>query len=68
MSANDPRIQEASLLFVEQLRLRPYNVIANLNCLLEGTGIELGFAQCPPQTPQAQSVFDWNCPPEMKEA
>jgi hypothetical protein len=69
MSVNDPRVQEAHELFVEQLRLRPYNVILNLNCLLEGTGIELGFVQCPSQdTPHGQSVFDWKIPPGMEEA
>ena len=68
MSVNDQSVQDASLLFLSQLKVRPFTVIQNLNCLLEGTGIELGFVQCPTQTPQGQSIFDWNCPQEMREA
>ena len=68
MSQNDQAVQDASLLFLSQLRTRPFQVVANINALLEGTGIELGFVQCPNETPANQSVFDWRISEEMAGA
>lgn len=67
MSQNRDEVVEATKLFVDQIRIRPMNVIANLNCLLEEHGIELCFRQCRVQTQAAQSVFDWQPPEEMRE-
>lgn len=68
MSPNRDEVVEATKLFVEQIRIRPMQVVANLNCLLEEHGIELCFRQCRTDTPQAQSVFDWEPPYEMRGA
>ncbi len=59
MSPNRDEIVEATKLFVEQIRLRPMNVVANLNVLLEEHGIELAFVQCRQcNIPQEASLFD----------
>lgn len=41
MSPNHEDIQKATLLFVGQLKLRPEQVLANINALLEGDGFRL---------------------------
>lgn len=39
MSPNDPKYQEMYELLVEQLLQRPEQVVANLNCLIQGRNI-----------------------------
>lgn len=71
MSGNDERVQEATLLFIEQIRVRPMQVVANLNSLLEEHGIELCFRQCRKPAKNIFAVEEddvWQPPPEMRGA
>ena len=60
MSPNDPVVQEASRLFIEQLRNRPEQVIANCNALVEGDGIRLDlvYTRKTYENPAEASIFD----------
>lgn len=41
----DDKVQQATALFVEQLRTRPENVVSNCNSLLSGSGFRLELVQ-----------------------
>ena len=61
MSPNTEAAQEATKLFVHQLRQRPENVVANLNCLLEGERFRLVLTDAEtriPQCPAEASLYD----------
>jgi len=64
MSPNCDALVETTKLFVEQIRSRPVQVVANLNCLLEDSGIQLEIVRPKePQTPAEASLFD-HLPPQ----
>lgn len=64
MSANDETTQEATRLFIFQLKTRPENVVANCNALLDGSDfkIELVPTIRQPSNPQEASLFDFKEP------
>ena len=65
-SPNCMRCQEATLLFLEQLKKRPDIVTANLNALLTESGFQLEVVYKP--KPSDCPTFCWEPPPEMEEA
>ncbi len=61
MGNNDTVLEESTKLFIFQLRLRPENVVANCNALLEGSDFRLELVRKSPlpcQTPAEASLYD----------
>lgn len=68
MSPNDEVNQTMTRRLVEQLKLRPLNVLLNINALLEGESFRLKLVHLDGhQNPQEASPSDWKVPPEMEE-
>ena len=63
VSPNCQKVQEATQLFIMQLKERPENVVANCNALLEGCGFKLEMVREPPYQ-KHESTF-WDSPQEQ---
>lgn len=60
MSENCEKLQEATLLFVNHMRLRPEQLVSNVNALLECEGLHLILVHTRPtyQNPAQASLYD----------
>ena len=58
--------QQATELFLEQLKVRPDIVVRNLNSHLKDCGFQLEVVYKP--NPKEVPTFCWEPPPDMREA